>query len=276
MKTWYQHFIVDWMDSTANLDDGAYRVYHVIIQKIYENEGPLTHNETALAGLCKQHPLAFRKNLKTLIDLGKLRLTKGKLTNDRARIELKRLANLRKTKQEAGEASGKVRRGRSQQTLENKESARTDVQQPASLKREEDKREEKKDSDASASESRMALNDWPKDFREQFWKLYPNKVGKPKALEKLDRVRKRGAPWLDVIEGLKRYIAAKPVDRAWLNPETFLNQERWLDQPAAFKQSNRGSAVDALNRVIEKSVAEDADRIESETPLLDLPSRRLS
>jgi hypothetical protein len=34
---------------------------------------------------------------------------------------------------------------------------------------------------------------WPRDFREQFWAKYPNKVGKPKALDKArKRHEKRG------------------------------------------------------------------------------------
>jgi hypothetical protein len=77
-----------------------------------------------------------------------------------------------------------------------------------------------------------ALDDWPRDYREQFWQAYPNKVGKPKALGKLDGIRKRGVVFSDIMDGLARYIRAKPNDRSWLNPETFLNQERWTDQPA--------------------------------------------
>lgn len=76
--------------------------------------------------------------------------------------------------------------------------------------------------------------DWPADYRGQFWEKYPNKVGKPAALIKLERIRQRGTVrWDDLVAGLENYIRDKPVDRAWLNPATFLNQERWADQPAA-------------------------------------------
>jgi uncharacterized protein YdaU (DUF1376 family) len=150
MKTWYQHVIADWMDGTASLDDGPYRVYHVIIQKIYENEGPISLNEASLAGLCNQHILTFRKNLKTLVDLGKVKSIAGKLSNDRVRTELKRIASKRKVKQAAGKASGEVRRGFGTKTLENKESTRAHVQEETNyLKREEENRKEK-DSGAKA------------------------------------------------------------------------------------------------------------------------------
>jgi uncharacterized protein YdaU (DUF1376 family) len=73
---------------------------------------------------------------------------------------------------------------------------------------------------------------WPPDFREQFWGRYPNKVGKPKAIAKLEACMRRSVEFSAIMDGLDRYIASKPADRAWLNPETFINQERWADQPA--------------------------------------------
>jgi hypothetical protein len=100
--------------------------------------------------------------------------------------------------------------------------------------------EKKKETRASA----LIDDGWPKDFREQFWNRYPNKVGKPKALAKLEIARKRKVSWSAVMGGLDRYIREKPADRAWLNPETFINQERWRDQPASAGQRHGASHVD--------------------------------
>jgi hypothetical protein len=94
-------------------------------------------------------------------------------------------------------------------------------------------KEEKKETRAGA-----LADDWPGDFREQFWAGYPNKVGKPKAIAKLEGCRKRGVQFSVIMGGLGRYVASKPPDRAWLNPETFINQERWADQPATIEQQN--------------------------------------
>ena len=92
------------------------------------------------------------------------------------------------------------------------------------------------DTQTEKKEARAArTDDWPEDYREQFWAKYPNKVGKPAALAKLDAARKRGVPWLKIATGLDRYIATKPHDRAWLNPATFLNQDRYDDQPASLQ-----------------------------------------
>jgi hypothetical protein len=109
------------------------------------------------------------------------------------------------------------------------------------------------DTEAEKKETRAnALAEgWPADFREQFWARYPNKVGKPKALAKLDQCMRRGIGFAEIMDGLERYIASKPADRAWLNPETFINQERWADQPAAVTNGRR-TVQQAADDLLEK------------------------
>jgi uncharacterized protein YdaU (DUF1376 family) len=67
---------------------------------------------------------------------------------------------------------------------------------------------------------------------DEFWSEFPHKVGKPKALAAFTAARKR-ASLEAIMAGLRRYVAGKPPDRSWLNPATFLNQDRWGDEPAA-------------------------------------------
>jgi hypothetical protein len=66
---------------------------------------------------------------------------------------------------------------------------------------------------------------------EAFWSIWPNKVGKPAALKALRSAIDR-ATISDICAGVESYIRCKPPDRPWLNPATFLNQNRWEDQPA--------------------------------------------
>lgn len=69
----------------------------------------------------------------------------------------------------------------------------------------------------------------PAEF-EQFWQVFPNKVGKRAAEKSFTAARKR-VSFLDLMSGLSAYIN-KSDDRHWCNPTTWLNQDRWLDRPA--------------------------------------------
>lgn len=114
-------------------------------------------------------------------------------------------------------------------------------------------------------------DDWPPNYRDVFWAKYPNKVGKRKVLEKLDAVRKRGVSWNDLWGGLCRYCD-KTDDRPWCNPETWLNQDRWTDEPAVVEKRNGtgGSVVDVCDRLIADLESRD------DSPPGEDPFRRLS
>lgn len=107
------------------------------------------------------------------------------------------------------------------------------------------------------------------DFEfEDFWNLWPNKVGKPAALRAFVAARKRAG--LDaIVDGVFAYIRDKPPDRPWLNPATFLNQNRWEDKPAQVTNAKPRNAIiqaaDDLRRKIASfdGPASEAERIRS-------------
>ncbi len=66
-----------------------------------------------------------------------------------------------------------------------------------------------------------------------FWEQYPHKVGKGAARKAFEGIQKSNKANLqELIDGLSRYVQTKPPDRNWCNPATWLNQERWGDEPA--------------------------------------------
>lgn len=73
----------------------------------------------------------------------------------------------------------------------------------------------------------------PADF-DQFWTMFPNKVGKRDAEKAFAKAIQR-ASFEIITAGLSRY-AAKTDDRPWCNPSTWLNQDRWDDAPATVPQ----------------------------------------
>lgn len=66
----------------------------------------------------------------------------------------------------------------------------------------------------------------------EWWQSYPHKVGKAAAEKAYARAIKSGAEHDTLVQGVHRYRASKPPDRAWCNPATWLNQRRWEDEPA--------------------------------------------
>lgn len=67
----------------------------------------------------------------------------------------------------------------------------------------------------------------PAEF-DAFWKAFPRKVGKGDARKAWAKAKTR--PDLEaILSAINRYIAAKPPDRSYCNPSTWINQERWED-----------------------------------------------
>jgi len=60
---------------------------------------------------------------------------------------------------------------------------------------------------------------------------YPHKIGRGAAEKSFQKARAKASPQ-ELMDGLMRYIRTKPPDRAYCNPATWLNQERWNDEPS--------------------------------------------
>ena len=66
---------------------------------------------------------------------------------------------------------------------------------------------------------------------DQWWGWYPHQVGKGAARKAFETAIKK-TDLQTLIAGVQQYQATKPSDQKWCNPTTWLNQERWTDQPA--------------------------------------------
>lgn len=133
MVAFYKHDIPAWMDGTENLTDGAYRLYHVVCQLIYLNEGPITLNEHGIAGRCRQSIRTFRANLKELIDARKLVLSEGRLANSRAEKELEKVGENRVNAGKGGKKSSENRSSQSK-ALKNNDARQAALEYGSSLK----------------------------------------------------------------------------------------------------------------------------------------------
>ena len=114
---------------------------------------------------------------------------------------------------------------------------------------------------------------------DEFWQIYPHKIGKEGARPKFDAALKK-ASLEELIHGVQRYIAAKPQDRPWCNPSTWLHQQRWLDEPApnpGGEIGRRQSTGEALFEGGARAVAAiiERDRLAADRDLGDTPPEPL-
>jgi hypothetical protein len=95
---------------------------------------------------------------------------------------------------------------------------------------------------------------------DDFWKAWPNKVGKPSAEKSYAKVSNEHDA---IMAGVERYLSSKPPDRPWLNPATFLNQRRWEDSPASV---DARAPTDGKADWSSKMLREIERRLDSEQP----------
>lgn len=86
-----------------------------------------------------------------------------------------------------------------------------------------------------------------------WWDEYPHKIAKPKARKAFAAALKRASPE-ELLAGLRRYIETKPPDRQWCNPATWLDGDRWNDEPAPPEQPSidRGRGQTSIFDIIAK------------------------
>ena len=243
MVGFYKHDIPAWMDGTEALSDGAYRAYHVILQLIMLNEGPIARNERGIAGRCNQTLKTFSRNLAELIAARKLRVVDGKLDNGRAATELEAIRANRLNAAKGGRISRKPEKisenlektpanlGKTQENpveqsakpLENNGSGEATLTGDVSLK---EKRREESPVVPKGTD--------PEGFAE-FWKAYPKRDGdnprKP-AVRAYAKVIRDGADPAAILKAVRAHAAdlqAKgkvgtefvPLATTWLNQARF-------------------------------------------------------
>ena len=251
---WVRFFSSDWLAGTRGLSAAESGVYISLIAMMYERGEPLERNDARLARLCGASNSSFKAALAILIDAKKISVIDGRLWNPRVAKE----QFYRSEKSEVGKRAAETRWGKDQQ---NQRPADANAMRPQSEGNANQKPEpEKKDGSLREPRARepeqvrevvemvevakptrsktkppeiiMAEKAVMDAFDEQFWPAYPHRVGLPAARARWPGAVKIAGGVDPIMQGLWRYIDSKPTDRQWLNPTTFLNQQRWADEPA--------------------------------------------
>ncbi len=140
------------------------------------------------------------------------------------------------------------------------------------------------DNELSKTESRddFEFSESLKSDFQDFWKEYPNRCKEKQARTSYETARKQYSHE-KIMDGLARYIDAKPPDRAWMNPNNFLNDERFNDEPSPIKTTNKlrpnRPQVPDFNEVPLGEISarsRDLALVGSETTVIDVQSRRIA
>ncbi len=214
-QPYFRFFASDWLGGTRGMRATEVGIYITLIALMYDRAQPLIEDPKRLARQCGCTPKTFIEVLETLVEDEKIiRLDDG-LWNKRVEKEFKWREKSSTTAREAAQK----RWGKPNEINDADMPAQCDSNADAMLFQ---------NPEAIEVSNARTVDD---EFREVFWPKYPHKVGKAAALPAFRKARKK-ASLVEIMDGLERYIAAKPPDRSWCNPATFLNQERWADEPS--------------------------------------------
>lgn len=245
------------LGALASMKPAKSLVYVIVLLRIYESEGPCRDTIDSLATRTKLSRHVVSEAMDSLFADGRLvRTTDGIMNPVAERVLADSIARRQKRKhvaQKGGIATAK--KHKEIQQKEPADSAPTEGGRRAHLHlhlqlQKERKKEESESSDswkelpfAEATGVRDGESDWPSDYREKFWNLYPRKTEKKAALAKLDAIRKsKSVKFVELISGVERLIdrvrRERTLEKYIKHPATWLNRGCWEDQFAAGENGN--------------------------------------
>ena len=119
---WFKFFPADFMNGVRGLNPTEVGLYIMMLCRIYEESGAVEYNVIRLATYCGMREATFLKTFEKLVNLGKLTVVNGKVTNARAEIEIRARANDLSIASRAGKASAEKRK-------QNQQNSATGVEQ---------------------------------------------------------------------------------------------------------------------------------------------------
>lgn len=141
---YFNFYPADFMNGVRGLSAQEVGVYTMLLCRIYEEDGPVEYHIRRLATYCGMRDATFQKVVETLVDLGKITLSDGRLSNPRAEAEISKRAHGLEIASRAGKISAEKRQ-------QNQEARSTDVQPPFNHTDTDTDTEKKEGSEAKAS-----------------------------------------------------------------------------------------------------------------------------
>jgi uncharacterized protein YdaU (DUF1376 family) len=106
---YFDFYPSDFMHGVRGLSAQEVGVYTMMLCRIYEENGPVEFHVLRLATYCGMRESTFKKTVDTLVNLGKLDIADGKISNRRAESEISSRSDKLKLNSKAGKASAEKR-----------------------------------------------------------------------------------------------------------------------------------------------------------------------
>lgn len=204
-----QLYVSDYLADTAHLTAKQHGAYMLLLMNYWQRGKALDNTNERLSFVARLTAEEWQENKGVLEEFF---IVEGS-TWTHNRIEL----DLEKIREKSAKASFAARRSVVARGLSERSA---NAEQPLNHKEEDKEEEEDKDKRINIS-----------NLFDEFWKVYPIKVGKgaaKKAFEKALRVD----PFDVILEGAKRYAADPNRSQAFTaHASTWLNAQRWTDEP---------------------------------------------
>jgi uncharacterized protein YdaU (DUF1376 family) len=221
----------EFIAGTAGMTPTELGIFWFICALIYSNGGPIPQNDERLRAV-RCDPRTIRATTAALVERGKIEiLPTGEMMVRRCRKELD---SARKRMQLSAEAASRGGRP-AKVSQENQPPKNSDVSSAGNQ------------SPPLSSSSPTVPPKPPRGLAYSqdflgFWQIYPHKVGKDAAWRAWQKRKDR--PELSLLcAAVRGYIAAKPADREYCNPATWLSQGRWADDPAGATTTQERSVI---------------------------------
>lgn len=121
---YFNFYPSDFMNGVRGLTAQEVGVYTMLLCRIYEESGPVEYHVRRLATYCGMREATFAAVVDKLVDLDKIQLVDGRLTNRRADGEIAKRADGLKIASRAGKASAEKKQ-------QNQRQASTPVERPS-------------------------------------------------------------------------------------------------------------------------------------------------
>ena len=219
MKTpWIKWFPSDFLNGVADLSPNEIAVYTIILNRIFDEDGPIKNDPAIISRRCNMRPSQAAKSIKCLIENGKLIDADGLLDNERAKkevesrrkVSVKQTINITSRWRKEAEKANEIK----ETAIPPNVSGNTKPIPTRSYKLEPELESKNK------KESILIKFD-------AFWDIYPRKVGKKKAEDAYKAALNKTTHKI-IFDAVNAYIGV--VDLTYCkHPATWLNGECWND-----------------------------------------------